>query len=57
MATTSLEDFIKEAHEQVDAFERMWRKNHAAEPDVYPMELDESNSGIWWEQLADFEDY
>lgn len=57
MKTVTLEEFIKQAHEMVDAFEANWRRNNAAEPDMYPMEIPEDNAGILWEQLADFGEF
>jgi len=47
----TLDEFIKDAHAQVDAFEAMWLKNHIDEPHAFPMAVEEDNAGIWLEQL------
>jgi len=55
MKTITLEQFTKDAHEQVDLFEQYWRANHETTPDLFPMEIPEDNVGILWEQLSLFE--
>lgn len=60
MATTkvvTLEEFIKDAHAMVDAFERQWLHNHETEPECYPLEVPEDNAGLLWEQLAEFSEF
>jgi len=52
----SFEEFIKEAKANVDAFEQYWKENNHANPEIFPMEMDEDNVGMWWEQLYNFDD-
>ncbi len=55
MAMISFDEFLQEAHGQIDAFEKAWKDGHAADALTFPMEIDEDNAGVWWEQLYEFD--
>jgi hypothetical protein len=47
----TLDEFVKEAHEQVDRFKAAWLKAHEEAPEIYPLEFPAENDGLWWEFL------
>lgn len=49
----SLDQFVAEVREKIETFESDWRANHAAEPDKYPLELPDWNTGLWYEFFMD----
>ncbi len=51
--TKHFNDFIKDARELLDDFERDYIENHNKNPDVYPLEFSSENEGIWWEMLQE----
>lgn len=48
----TLEDFVAEMKADVDRFATNWRKNHAATPEEWPMQMD---GGDWYDQFLMFE--
>ena len=48
MAQT-LDEFLKEAHDDINKFEKDWREKHVKSPDEYPLVLSDENEGLWWE--------
>lgn len=50
MAQT-LDDFLKEAREEIARFEKTWREEHEKDPETYPLEMRDGNEGLWWEFL------
>jgi len=50
MAQT-LDDFLKEAKEDLIEFEKLWRKQNAENPEQFPMEMPTGDEGLWWEFL------
>lgn len=51
----SFDEFLQEARDNIDAFEKAWKEGHAANEHIFPMEISEDNAGIWWEQLHEFD--
>lgn len=47
----NLDQFMKELRADVDSFESEWRKGHKRDPQMYPMQMDDDNSGAWFEQF------
>jgi len=50
MAQT-LDEFLKEAKEDLVEFEKWWRKKNSENPEQFPMEMTTGNEGLWWEFL------
>jgi len=50
----SLDEFIAEAKQDLQMFEDEWRKQHAINPEAYPLEMSDGNEGQWWEFLITF---
>ena len=50
MAQT-LDEFIKEAKNDLSVFECWWRKKNQENPEKFPMEMTTGNEGLWWEFL------
>lgn len=50
----SLNEFIADQENKLKAFEDHWRKNHQANPDMFPMTMKDGNEGAWDEQLDCF---
>lgn len=53
MEKLTFDQFMQAARDNLDDFERVYLENHEKTPDFYPLEIDPSNEGVWWEQLAD----
>jgi hypothetical protein len=49
----TFEQFMQAARENLEDFEREYLANHEKTPDLYPLEIDQNNEGVWWEQLAE----
>jgi hypothetical protein len=49
----SLYDFQKELLGDIDNFVKYWEKRHQEAPDLYPMEIKEDNSGLWFEMFME----
>lgn len=52
--TESLDEFVAEIKKSIDLFAEDYKKHHVENPDNYPLELPENNSGLWFEFFADF---
>lgn len=50
----TLNDFLTEMTDDLKAFEEFWQKNHSENPDDFPMDIRNNNSGIWLEQFLAF---
>jgi len=51
----TLDEFITEQKELLKKFEKYWRREHAKDPEMFPLEFEDDNSGEWDEQLSFFE--
>lgn len=49
-----LDEFITEAKRDLEAFAADYRARHAINPEHYPLQLGDDNSGLWLEFLVDF---
>ena len=49
----TLDQFIEEVENSVQEFAREYRENNKVNPEHYPLELPDENSGLWWEFLMD----
>ena len=52
MAQT-LDEFLREAREDLVAFDKWWRKKNSEDPELYPMEMTTGNEVLWWEFLQE----
>jgi len=52
MAQT-LDEFLREAREDLVAFDKWWRKKNSEDSEQYPMEMTTGNEGLWWEFLQE----
>jgi hypothetical protein len=50
----SLDDFVKDTQIKLIKFAESYRKEHAKDPQSWPLELPNSNSGLWYEFFHDF---
>lgn len=50
----SLDDFIKQAYNELDTFKEYWMKENKKNPKNFPMALPADNSGLWWEMFTSF---
>jgi|WetSurMetagenome_2_1015567.scaffolds.fasta_scaffold465374_2 hypothetical protein len=50
----SLTQFVGEIEKDIKAFEASYKANHEKDPEHYPLELPESDSGLWFEFFMDF---
>jgi hypothetical protein len=53
MAQT-LEQFVEEVKVDIEAFAAEYRASHAANPEIFPLELGDDNAGLWLEFFTDF---
>lgn len=51
-----LSTFCKLQRERLDKFEKTWTKAHEVDPEQYPIEISNDNTGIWQEMLDIFEE-
>ena len=51
----ALDEFLKQARQNIDNFEIMWRDHNARYPEDYPLAMKDGNEGVWWEMLNDFD--
>lgn len=49
-----LDQFVAEVKSDIEAFAAEYRAGHAENPEHYPLELDDDNAGVWFEQFIDF---
>jgi hypothetical protein len=54
MTDISLTQIMSELRRDLEAFEADWLKNHAADPEKYPLSLPSENAGLWSEFFLDF---
>lgn len=52
--TVSLDDFTAELYERVRDFREWYVEQNRDNPEAFPLEFDESNSGMWWEAFDTF---
>ena len=52
MAQT-LDEFLREAREDLVAFDKWWRKKNSEDSEQYTMEMTTGNEGLWWEFLQE----
>ena len=45
-------EFIETTKKELDLFKENWLKNHAMNPENYPLDLGENNDGLWFEQFT-----
>jgi hypothetical protein len=45
----ALYEFVEEVRKKLESFEKEWRENNIIDPENWPLVLDESNAGLWWE--------
>lgn len=45
----SLDNFIITIQQELKKFEEEYRENHKKDPENYPLEMTEENSGLWVE--------
>lgn len=48
-----LDEFVEITAKQLEDFAKTWRENNAKYPAAYPMELPDSDEGLWFEFFAD----
>lgn len=51
----TLNEFVREEKEKMNRFIDYWISNHLKDPEEYPMEIPEENSGAWLEMYNSFE--
>jgi len=54
MKKQSLDQFVKEIQRDILEFSKDYKKKHEENPEHYPLELTEDNSGLWFEFFIDF---
>lgn len=50
----NLDQFIAEVKADIEGFAAEYRKQHAANPEHYPLELGDDNEGLWAEFFMDY---
>lgn len=51
----SLDQFVAQIKEDIEAFAAEYRAQHAVNPENYPIELPNDNAGAWFEQFVMFD--
>lgn len=54
MDTYLLGDFISDMKDNLRQFEKYWKLNHELNPEHFPLEFGEDNTGAWDEQFNTF---
>lgn len=49
-----LEDFVSDMIDNLKQFKKYWEKNHNVDPDNFPMEMEQDNTGAWFDQFKLF---
>lgn len=49
----TLNEFLCTQRAALLRFEKYWRRRHAENPAVYPLDLGHENGGLWWEMLQE----
>lgn len=52
--TQHIDDFADEARVALTAFVDDYKRANADKPKMFPLELGDENSGLWWEFFIDF---
>jgi hypothetical protein len=47
----TLNDYIYEQMRLLETFRVFWQQKHRENPEAYPIELEEENTGLWDEQF------
>jgi len=50
----SLDSFVAEIDEDIKKFKVAYLEKHRQNPEQYPLEIVESNAGVWFEFFIDF---
>ncbi|HHX6290040.1 TPA: hypothetical protein ACVGJS_003626 [Pseudomonas aeruginosa] len=50
----SLDQFVEEMKQDLEAFAAQYRKSHAENPEHYPLVLGDDNAGLWLEFFTGF---
>ena len=50
----SLDSFTAEIEEDIKKFKAAYEEKHRENPEQYPLEIDESNAGVWFEFFIDY---
>ncbi|WP_092320912.1 hypothetical protein [Pseudomonas saponiphila] len=50
----SLDAFVAEVQADIEGFAAEYRRQHALNPEQYPLELSDDNSGLWIEFFVDY---
>ena len=51
----TLDQFLKQARQNISDFEVMWLMQNKRDPENFPMAMKDGNEGLWWEMLNDFD--
>lgn len=51
----SVDAFVVEEHERIEAFRQRWHQAHAINPGQFPLVMSPDNLGMWVEQLTVFD--
>lgn len=51
----TLDDFVREEKEKMTRFVLYWISNHKKDPEMFPLEIPDDNSGTWIEMYNSFE--
>lgn len=52
----TLDDFVREEKEKMSRFVHYWISNHQKDPELFPLEIPDDNSGVWTDMYNSFED-
>ena len=50
----TLSEFTNTLKTEINKFNIYWRLKNSKDPEAFPMELSDDNSGLWWEMFTDF---
>jgi len=50
----NLEQFAEEMRREIDSFVADYKRQHEANPEQFPLELDGDNTGLWFEFFTEF---
>ena len=50
----SLDEFVAEVQVDIEGFAAEYRKQHAANPEQYPLTLSDDNAGLWLEFFVEY---
>lgn len=54
MKTVHIDNFCFEVNKSIVEFNELWYKKHQINPEQYPLELEEKNSGLWYEFFTQY---